>query len=186
MKVEYRNRYVVDLIELENLIYANDFYRVGKHPYDTINIGVKMASDNKGKMKYLLLFSVSTSVAKDIKSYSRSLTMNDITITFIDSADMIRSIPKILSANIRTFPFKNIYERASHIIGKPKKEYICSSHIVTMTDTTNSYGDPQITIDVEGVSLLTMIKLRISKMLPKIRKGAKNINTIDSFYNIEL
>lgn len=186
MKIEYKNKYVIDLIEMENLIYANDFCRVGNHPYDTINIGVKMASDNKGKMKYLMLFSVSTSVAKDIKSYSRSLSMNDIIITFIDSSDMVKSIPKILSMNIRTFPFKNIYVRANHIIGHHKKEFICSRHIVTMTDATNNYGDQQIAIDVEGVSLLSMIKLRICKMLPKIRKEAKNVKTVDSFYNINI
>lgn len=184
MKVKYKNKYIIDLIHLENLIYAKDFYDVGTHPYDTINIAVDMGTDSKDKLKYLIIFSISTSVAKDIKSYSRSLSMNDIIITFIDSSDMVRLSPKILNENIRTFPHKNIYERANNIIGCHMKEYICSRHIVSMSDITSKYGDDQISIDVEGVSLLSMINLRISKMFFKRRKNkSHSVQTIDSFYN---
>lgn len=188
MKVKYTNKYVLDLKHLEDILYSKDYYGVGVHPYDTINVGIDMYCPDD-KTKYLLIFSVSTDTAKEIKSFSRSLSMSDIFITFIDAPDMVNRYPEILNMNIRTFPFKNIYERASVILGGPSREYICSKHIVTMADITGKYKEHQICIDVEGITFLSMLKIKLFGVINKSRRRytkSPKTKIIDSFYDLDL
>lgn len=179
MKAKYSSNYILDLKHLEDIIYSKDYYDVGTHPYDTMNILVDVYMTESAK--YILVVSISTETVKEIKSFSRSLSLSDLFITFIDSVDMTRKYAQILNHNIKTFPFKNIYLRASSIKGKQNKEFICSRHIVTMSDRTGKYNEERIGINIQGYSTLYILKLKI------FNRHRRHIRTemIDSLYGIK-
>ena len=181
MKAKYKNKYILDLSHLEEIIYSQEYYGMSTHPYDTINVAVDINMD-KDKIRYLMLASVSTSVAKDIKNYDRSLTLNDLLITFIDSPNVVKLYPRIINENIRTFPYKNIYDRANNIVDNRMKEYLCARHIVSMTDI----GYDKLLIEIEGLSPLSLLKLKMNSIISKRPKYTTKVKTVDSFYNIDL
>ena len=183
MKSRYKYKYIIDLNHLENLILSK-YYRIGIYPRDTVNILVDFGTYNTD-LKYVILLTVSIPTVRDISNKSRSLTMEDIMITFIDSSKLNKFYSEILMQDITKFKFKNIYERANNILGHHMKEYVCSRHKVTMTDITGDNPKPQISIDVEGLSMFAMIKLKVNKILKRPTKS-NNTNLIDSFYNINL
>lgn len=175
---KYITNYILDLKHLEDIIYSKDYYDVGAHPYDSMNILIDVHTTES--TKYILIVSISTETVKEIKAFSRSLSLNDLFITFIDSPDMVRKCIQILSHNIRTFPFKNIYLRASSIKGKQDKEFICSKHIVIMSDITGKYERERIVINIHGYSYLYILKLKFKSYI-KRRKRIK-AETINSLY----
>lgn len=181
MKTKYKNKYILDLSHLEEIIYSQEYYGMSTHPYDTINVAVDI-NMHKDNIRYLMLASVSTTVAKDIKNYNRSLTMSDLLITFIDSPNVVKLYPRIINENIRTFPFKNIYDKANNIINNHMKEYLCARHIVTMTDI----GYDKLLIDIESLPLLQLFKLKLNSIISKRPKYTTKVKTVDSFYNIDL
>lgn len=187
MKTRHINKYVIDLKILEDIIDSIDYYEFGNCPYDSINIGVDIYFDNN-KVDYLLVFSISTELAKAIKSFSRSLTMEDIFITFVDSNKANKYYNDILNDNIRNFPFKSIYERASNIIGSPTREYVCDKHVVFMTDITGDFDNPRILITIDKIAPTEIMKIKFCNLFNKNRRYYKTPKSkiIDSFYDIDL